>query len=151
MAESYRRLYQGLNRTLTRFSDVFIKAELDCTATVSVEHGGETHVVMWDGLSSRKDFWVLERNGGEVAHRRDWRDPSRPDHMAAVAVAIKPLYDEARKVVNANRLLLEEASRVLHNAVEKTDSTTEPSPDEHEPQPSDEPSEWPESPEPSLQ
>lgn len=117
MAVSYRDLYTKLSRTITRFVDVFVAAELDCVATVQVEHEGETYVIMWDGLSRPQDFRVLERNGDDVAHAKAWRDPAHPYRMAAVAVGVRPLHKEARRVVEEQRKLLESAALVLHDAM----------------------------------
>ena len=85
---------------------------------------------MWDGMSRPQDFYVLERNGDETAHSKSWRDPAHPYRMAAVAIAIKPLYKEARRVVEVNRKLLESASMVLHEAM--VNAATSPEPSEHD-------------------
>ena len=97
---------------------------------------------MWDGLNRPQDFYVLERNGDEGAHIKKWRDPAHPYRMAAVAVAIKPLYTEARRVVEENRKLLESAKSLLHEAM-----STSPQPSDEPQAASDEPSVSPVSPE----
>lgn len=144
MSDSFRELYAKLTRSITRFADVFVQSELDCEATVEIEHEGRSYVVTWDGIRRPQDFRILERNGSSEASPKDWRSPARPDYVAAVAVALHPLHKEARRVVHENARVLESARAKLQAAL------TAPTPPESAPEPpdADAPSGSPGSPEP---